>query len=315
MAPKKGGGGGGGYGGSSSSTCDSSADYPCTDGLFKMYGYFYSQSELYGQIVLYAIWIIALLVIFSQTFKTKARALQLALVLFPISFIFLCVRYGLIIAESDVPIGYRFESSVVILLQRLGMITFIAGVFPPESSKIFKLIFYPFLGVYGVLNITYIIYDFIISNKALDQFKDDWTWRYSDRDFGLTLTPYAIDTGLIWNGDTMLSPIFAASRMFDITDEDNWDAMRGVQIKVGVAADFLALALAVFIAAIAGLSLVRKSHGFAKGAVSYSGPKLLGAKLMVLDMAHRRCCGSPSHDPLPCYCRNTLRPVELENRQ
>lgn len=271
MAPRRGGGGGGG-GSTSSSSCDSSSDYPCTTQLHYIYGSrvssYYTQAELYGQLVLFIIWSIALIVLLIASLKSKARWLHAAMLSFLASFAFLCARYGLMIAESDVPIGYRFESSIVVLLQRLGMIFLFAGVFPPESSKLFKFIFWPILGTYAVLNITYLILDFIISSKGLNVFKDTWDWRLSDRDFGLTITPHGI-VELTTNGDFNMSPFYVESRMYDSSSEDNFQHQRSVQIKIGVAADFLALALAVFILAVASITWIKNRRKLIRGSVSF----------------------------------------------
>jgi hypothetical protein len=268
MAPKKGGGGGGGTTSSSStSDCGSSSTYPCTTGLFQIYGSSFTQAELYGQVILFSIWTLALIVILITTLRTKAHALKLAITLFLVSFVFLIVRFALILAESDVPIGFRFESSIVILLQRLGMIFLLAGAFSPDGSKLFRLLFYPVLGVYAILNIAYLILDFLISAKAMTAFKDGWRWRLSDRDFGLTNTPYSLHE-LTMNGAYTLNPFYVESRMFDSSVEDGWQNQRSIQIKIGVASDFLALALAVFIAVVAGFSIWKRRKDHSRGSVS-----------------------------------------------
>lgn len=228
----------------------------------------FTQAELYGQVVLFSVWSIAMIVFLAQTFRTKAHSLQLAIALFLISFIFLCVLFGPLIAESDVPIGYRFESSIVVLLQRLGMVFLFAAVFPLDTRKLFKMLFYPVLGVYAILNITYLILDFIISSKALNAFKDSWRWRLSDRDAGLTNTLYSFNH-LILNGNFVLNSFCVDARMFDIASDDGWQDWRTIQIKIGVAVNFLALTLAVFTAATAGLLLVRmKNKGYVSPPIS-----------------------------------------------
>jgi hypothetical protein len=273
MAPKKGGGGGGGgtTSSSSASDCGSSSTYPCTSGLFQIYGSgngsSFTQAELYGQVILFSIWTLALIVILITTLKTKAHTLKVAITLFLISFIFLVVRFALILAESDVPIGYRFESSIVVLLQRLGMVFLFAGSFSPDGSKLFKILFYPVLGVYATLNIAYLLLDFFISAKAITAFKDGWRWRLSDRDSGLTNTPYSLHE-LTMNGVYTLNPFYVESRMFDSGVEDGWQNQRSIQIKIGVAADSLALMLAVFIAVVAGFSMLRRKKHHSRGSVS-----------------------------------------------
>lgn len=228
---------------------------------------YYTQAELYGQIVLFVIWSIAFVILFTQTLKPKARWLQAAIVSFFISFAFLCARYGVLIAEADVPIGYRFESSIVVMMQRLGIIFLFAGVFWPEAGKISRFAFWPVLGIYAILNITYLILDFLISSQAIQSFKyQNWEWRLSDRDVGLTFTPSALEE-LTMNGATTLSPYYVERRMYNIASDDDFQNKRSIQIKIGVAADFLALALAVFVGIVAGWSTIRKSRSIS-GAVS-----------------------------------------------
>jgi hypothetical protein len=277
MAPKKGGGGGGGgtTSSSSSSDCGSSSTYPCTAGLYQIYGSAFSQAELYGQVILFSIWTLALIAILIATLRTKAHALKLAITLFLLSFIFCVVRFALILAESDVPIGYRFESSIVVLLQRLGMVLLLAGVLSPDASKLYKFSFYPVLGLYAILNVAYLILDFFISAKAVNAFKDDWRWRLSDRDSGLTNTPYSLHA-LTTNGPYTLNPFYVESRMLDSSAEDGWQNQRSIQIKIGVAADFLALALAVFINIVAALSMLKRRKDNVRGSVSVAIPESQG---------------------------------------
>lgn len=273
MAPRRGGGGGSTGGGSSSgssSTCDS--DYPCSTEMLYMYGNryisFYSNNDLYGQLILFAIWAIALAALFIQLRKIKAGFLRLAMGLFLISFIFLAVRFGLLAGNADVPIGYRFESSIVVLLQRLAMPSlFIAVHQQLQSGKVGRLLFWLALSMYAMLNVAYLVLDFIISSQALENFKDTWDWRLSDRDFGLTYTAHEIlELKTSATGDG-LSPYYIESRAFDGTAYD-YLYNRGIQIKIGVAADFLATALAVVIAVMVAMIWVRRRPDFTQRTVS-----------------------------------------------
>ncbi|KAF2871935.1 hypothetical protein BDV95DRAFT_570954 [Massariosphaeria phaeospora] len=267
MAPRRGGSGGSGGSSGSSLSCDSDADYPCTSGLYELYGHtitFYDQAELYGQLVPYVIWCLALGFVFVQTLKFKTRWLQAAILSFLIAFVFLCARFGLLISESDVPIGYRFESSIVVLGERIGMVFLIAGLFPPESRKLFKMLFYPILALCAGLNIAYIVLDFLLSAAALNQYKDSWTWWLSDRDFGLTLTSRHVRE-LKLNSGYDVSPFYVEDKVFD--GFADYHSPRSIHIKIGVAADFLALALAVFIAILAGVPRLRTKATPTRGTI------------------------------------------------
>lgn len=273
MAPRRGGGGGSSTGsGSSSGSSSCNSDYPCSTQMQYMYGNryisFYSNSDLYGQLVLFAIWTIALVVLFILLRKIKAGFLRLAIGLFLISFIFLAVRFGLLVGEADVPIGYRFESSIVVLLQRLAMPCLFMAVHQQlRSGKVSKLLFWLALSMYAILNVAYSVLDFIISSQALENFKDTWDWRLSDRDFGLTYTAHEIlELKTAATGDG-LSPYYIESRAFDGAAND-YIYNRAIQIKIGVVADFLAVALAVVIAVMVAMTWVRRRPDFTKSTVS-----------------------------------------------
>ncbi|KAF2105923.1 hypothetical protein BDV96DRAFT_655197 [Lophiotrema nucula] len=263
MAPKRGGGGGGGNGEGSggSTTCPADADYPCTSEMYEMYGDVYTNTEQYGQVVLYSIWCLALILLFlrSWTLRKQVLWLKVAIVLFFISWVFVCVRFGLIIAQSNVPIGYRFESSVAQILWRLGMVALFAGCFPPDTGK-WQGIFFRFgVMAYLCLSITYTVYDFIISSKALSYFKDDWNWWISDRDFGLTLNEKEIQRLTMRDEKYIYSPFYIWNFFVSsLSDEDNYIVNRGRQIKFGVAADFIALFLAVYTGVVAWILWVKR---------------------------------------------------------
>lgn len=281
MAPRRGGGGGGGGRGGGGSSCDPmKSDFPCTTQLHYIYGSRvasqFTQSELYGQVVLYSIWCLALVVIYFFSVKPQHRwlpGLRLGILSYICAYIFLIVRYALIISESDVPFDYRYESSVVVMLERLGMVFLLGGAFPgPEARHVTKLVFWPFLAILAALNIAYFVLDFLISADAIAAMKDSitWSWHLSDRDFGLINTPHAINE-LIMNGRTRLSPYYVEERMYDISDERGWQTRRDAQIKTGVAADFLALILAVGLLVMAATPRIlrRKTEGSSrKGTVS-----------------------------------------------
>lgn len=255
MAPRRGGGGGigtGNGGGGSSSSCTS--DYPCTSDLQFIYGYrftsLYSDSDVIGQIVLFAIWsvaLIALLLLLNHRWKSAWLPLLISMGSFLASFILLSVRYGLIVGERSVPIEYRYESSVVVLLQRLAMVFLFATVhWELQPRTLSKIVYWIGLAAYAALNVAYLVYDFIISSEALKQFKDDFEWHLSDRDFSLTCTPGMIEKLKTSSLGGSLAPDYIELRMFDPAATDYLHD-RDIQVKIGVAADALAVLLALVI--------------------------------------------------------------------
>ncbi|KAF2187522.1 hypothetical protein K469DRAFT_685985 [Zopfia rhizophila CBS 207.26] len=250
MAPPRGSGGGGGDS-SSSSTCSCGSDYPCTTQMQYIYGdryiSFYSNGELYAQLMLFIIWSITLILLFllSQTRKTKARWLQLTMGLFLISFILLCARYGLLVSESDVPLG--------IDLNHLSSFCCINLEWPSYLPQ-----FISCCSIGGVRNTEHGVFDlgfhYILASP-------EWIQRYfSDRDFGLTYTARQIrELKTSSDGVSGLSPYYIESRAFDPA-ADGYLHDRGIQIKISVTADFLAVALAVFIAVMAGMMWARRSN-------------------------------------------------------
>jgi hypothetical protein len=155
----------------------------------------------------------------------------------------------------------------VVLLERLGIVLLIAAAFPSqEARRLTKLVFWPVLAILAILNAAYLILDFLVSTYAIDNWKENWEWRLTDRDTGLVNTPHSIQT-LLMNGDNTLSPFYVERRMYDVLDEQGWQTRRDTQVQIGVAADFLALALAVFLAVVALVPRVlrRKSAESGRG--------------------------------------------------
>lgn len=175
------------------------------------------------------------------------------------SFVFLAVRYAIISSGSDVLIGYRFESSVVVLLQRLGLPLIFFALYRLATSTdvrkgrvttLLQVLYILLLVAYTVLNIGYIITDFLVSASALNSFEDEWTWRLGDRDFGLTMNKDMIEA-LKWNGlGTGFAPGFVRGKMYDFDGEAYLD-QRIVQVKLGLAADAVAVVLALMLFAFA----------------------------------------------------------------
>lgn len=276
MAPRRGGGGGSGGGSFSSDECDT--DWPCTSELEFMYGNrfvsYFTNGELYGQIVMAGIWIIALGVLLVLPRKSRGAVfLYLCQVFFIISFILVAVRYGLILGENNVPIAYRYESSVVVLLQRLAMVFLFAGVHQATQPGLLSKIGYGVgIGVYAILNVVYIIFDFLVSHNGLEFFKDEEVWRVSDRDFTLTMDNSNINLVKTAAAGSGLSPGAIADRFYD--EGDTWTdflKQRDTQVKIGVAADTIAFVLALsFIPLILMTFLRRRKDGSSKVVSSVS---------------------------------------------
>lgn len=128
--------------------------------------------------------------------------------------------------------------SIVVLVQRLGTPALFVAVHQQfQSGKISRLLFLL------ALNVAYLVLDFIISSQALKNLRDTWDWRLRDRDFGLTYAVHEIFELMTSATGDGLNPCYIESRAFDIGAHDYlYD--RDIQIKTGVAADFLAVALA-----------------------------------------------------------------------
>jgi hypothetical protein len=222
----------------------------------------YSNSELYGQLVVYIIWAIVLILLLLLTLKPalKARLLQGAIFLFLASFIFLCVRFGLLIGENDIPVGYRYETSVVVLLQRLGAVFLFAAVFAAlHAKKLFGFIFWPLLAMYAILSIAYLSFDFVVSAAASNAYKEEGYWLVGDRDFGVTLTANQVEELKTAAGGTGLSPFYIARKMFSI-GSDAYFRDRGNQVKIGVAMDFLSLFMALYLGLLSCFAWIRKNQ-------------------------------------------------------
>jgi hypothetical protein len=270
-APKsRGGGGASGSGSSSSSSCGL-PDYPCSTEISYIYGQrsfsVFSNNDLYGQLVLFSIWTTVLILLLFRTWKCITRWLQLAVGAFLIGYIFLGVRYGLIIGKQDIPIGYRYESSIVVSMQSLGMIALFASTIQLQDGKPLRIGLALLWLPYAILRVVYIILDFLISSQALNEFKDGWRWTLSDRDFGLTFTKGQIEKLKLSNfHGRYLAPENIFLRGWPLL-EDFW-SNRNAQIKVGVAANWLAVALVVSILAVSAVGLIKGKSNRAGGIVS-----------------------------------------------
>lgn len=130
----------------------------------------------------------------------------------------------------------------------------------PDARAITKMIFYPAVAILAILNVAYIILDFLVSSKALAAFKAEKQWRLTDRDFGLTLTSHGVKE-LTESWDSLVSPFYVERKLYDIGSEDGWQKHRSAQINVGLASDCLALVLTLLIAVVAAVpKLLRRKR-------------------------------------------------------
>lgn len=274
MAPRRGGSGGGGSSGGSSSSC--SSDYPCTSELNFIYGHrpnsLWNNDELYGQLVASIIWGIAFVILLALKRPRKKWYLLSSLVLFFAAFAFLSVRYGIIVGGNNVPIAYRYEHSIVVLLERLAMPLLLLAVHTETAPGLLsKAVFRIAAAIYMAVNVAYAAYDFLVSADALENFKNEgWVWRLGDRDFILTMTDSMITELKTGSTGTGLSPGYVRSRIFDILGTDNYMDHRDTQVKVGLAADAFAFVLVLLLGVFVVLTVWKRKDHFLRRNVSAS---------------------------------------------
>ncbi len=260
MAPRRGGSSGGGGSGSGGGISCSACDSPMSTLFFHLY----SDANMYGQLVVNAIFAAALIAVSLLNRRPAAKLTHLATFCFFAACVFQCVRWGLSLPDDWVPHGYRYESSVVVLLQRLGWPVLLTALLRAmRPGKI--LAAGPWLGVLvlGVLNLAYVVYDFILTDAAVKEWElgeVQGPWRLGDRDFALLWTksmvgrftdqPGYTPRPLTWSRDWATR--FRAERLYLPADSSVF-RNRDTQIKIGIAADVVALLLVL---AIGGLHVV-----------------------------------------------------------
>ena len=223
----------------------------------------YSSGEMYGQLVVYIIWALVLagLLVKSWTMKTRAKLLFSALATLLCSSAFLCTRFGLIVADASVPIGYRYEAAIIDLLWKGGIVLLFATlVHYTKLWKPLRLGFWAFWAIFAVIHFAYVVLSFILSNDAMNNFKqvEPYNWHYSDRDFGLTYSSSQIDRLKI-NGRVGLRFSHLQDVIGNVVGETYQDH-RSTQVKLGLAADVLAFILAIALIVPATFAWIKKSH-------------------------------------------------------
>ena len=236
-------------------------------------GSYFSDGELQGQIamsVLWAVFIIVLLLL--SLIRGRPRrgilALYLASLAFLISFILLAVRYGIVSADWDVPIGYRFESSVVVLLQRAGLsLLFLAVSLQLHPANLVTRVGLGLgVAVYAVLSVVYVVFDFIVSSEGLAGFQDNERWRVGDRDFAMTMDGAMIKQAKTNAFGGGLNPVVIEESIFD-DEATDYLRDRDRQIKIGLAADVIAFILALTLLVLVAVTWFRRRK------IGFEGPR------------------------------------------
>ncbi|KAL2203575.1 hypothetical protein CC79DRAFT_1371626 [Sarocladium strictum] len=266
MAPRRGGSGGGRDGFSFDTDVN---DTPMRSMFFDLY----AKSDVYGQLAVNAIFAALLLVVFFLNRRPAAKLVHVAAFCFFAACAMQCVRWGLVGGLNWVPRGYRYESSVVVLLQRVGWpVLLVALLRAMRPGKILGA--GPWLGVLvlGVLNLAYVVYDFLITSSSLKNLNEydpfegaknndfflDWVkhigWLLGDRDFSLLWTkdmvrrftdqPEYVSDATWWSLDAVVH--YRMERLYTPKGSTEFE-QRDTQIKLGLAADVLALVLVVVI--------------------------------------------------------------------
>ncbi|OAA59464.1 hypothetical protein ISF_06399 [Cordyceps fumosorosea ARSEF 2679] len=264
MAPRRGGGshGGGSGSGSGSGLGCTGCDTPMSAQFFALY----DTGSLYGMLVVNALLAAALLLPLYLNRRPLAKTALLATLLFFGGCVFQCVRWGLVVPDNWVPHGYRFEGSVIVLLQRLGWPTLLAALLlAMRPGKILGAAAGSGVLLLAALNIAYLVLDFVISDGAVK----DWLagdslggspWRLGDRDFGVLWTrrmvkrftdqPGYAAYPTTWSRDQ--ATMYRAWLLY-VPPGSAAYRNRDAQIKVGIAADVVAL---LVVLALGGLHVV-----------------------------------------------------------
>ncbi|XWW98687.1 hypothetical protein V2A60_006689 [Cordyceps javanica] len=264
MAPRRGGGVHIGGGSSSSSGGSGSSCSGCDDPMAAQFYHLYTTGSVYGMLVVNAILAAALLVACFVNRRPVAKLALLAALLFLAGCVFQCVRWGLVVPDNWVPHGYRFESSVVVLLQRLGWPAVLAALLRAvrPGRVLAAAAGLPGLLVLAALNVAYVVYDFLLSDLAVKDWEASGSGPYvlGDRDFGVLWTrgmvgrftdqPGYVRRPSTWSRDWATR--FRAWLMYTPPGSSGFRD-RDTQIKIGIAADVMAL---VVVLAIGGLHVV-----------------------------------------------------------
>ncbi|ATY66546.1 hypothetical protein A9K55_000680 [Cordyceps militaris] len=256
MAPRRGGsfGSGSGSGGSgrgpSCSSCDSAMSALFLD--------LYDNGNLYGLLVINALFAAALLVPLALNRRPLAKLALLASFLFFTGCVFQSVRWGLIIPDNWILHGYRVESSVVVLLQRLGWPAVLAALLRAmRPGRLSAAAAWAGVLLLGVLNLAYAALDFVVSDAAIK----DWEtppsgWILGDRDWALLWTPGMVrsftdqPTREHEPGTWSLNTARNRAWLLYLPAESGIFRKRDAQIKLGLAADVIALLVVLALAGV-----------------------------------------------------------------
>jgi hypothetical protein len=233
--------------------------------------------------------------------RKRAWLLQAAMFSFLIAFALHYTRYGLLLTGAEIFPAYWYESSVIVLFSKIGTIALFAAALPSSTGKLFRLVLWVGLVVYSALAIAYVVLDFLISSTAVREFEADasYGWKLTDRDFGVTLTQAMIDRLQEMSHDDVMSGAFHGQRT--------------TQIRVGIAADYVAALLAIYLLVVTALMLAHtRLKGTVEGAVSIIFPTSGTYTSKGTEVARTRRSRSPAIIDVPRRCLDGLRSTQLE---
>jgi hypothetical protein len=189
-----------------------------------------------------------------MSLKRGTWFLHLEMLSFVVSFAFLCAIYALLLIKSELPIMFRYESSVDVLMRQTDMVAPLAPTLPSPKGKVLSTYVWYGLAIYASHSTTFVAYNFIISSIAVEGFKSlpsDYGRKITDQDFGLTLTQailcvlednaqYYGDFGWVVGYDNE----FVHDKLYDVND-GLFRQERAQHASFGVAMDISALILVV----------------------------------------------------------------------
>jgi hypothetical protein len=245
--------------------------------------------------------------------RKRAWLLQAAMFSFLIAFALHCTRYGLLLTGAEIFPAYWYESSVIVLFSKIGTVALFAAALPSSTDKLFRLVLWVGLVVYSALAIAYVVLDFLISSTAVREFEADasYGWKLTDRDFGVTLTQAMIDRLQEMSHDSETG-FWLQEKTYDVMS-GAFHGQRTTQIRVGIAADYVAALLAIYLLVVTALMLAHtRLKGTVEGAVSIIFPTSGTYTSKGTEVARTRRSRSPAIIDVPRRCLDGLRSTQLE---
>ncbi|KAJ4288791.1 hypothetical protein N0V88_007327 [Collariella sp. IMI 366227] len=119
-----------------------------------------------------------------------------------------------------------------------------------ETDLRISIMFWLGLAVYGGLNLTYVVLDFLIAGQAMDYFEEVRAWLLGDRDFGLSLRQGMVKRlkmGAVRANQTFESVESRLRLPGSLYKQETYLGRRSLQVRTGILADVLAFALTVML--------------------------------------------------------------------